>query len=76
MNFYFIDIPSIGSLRIEHVFYEYEEPVLFVCLDQDNNRYLCSCSRVAEQWILSAITDSQLLEIMNRTLAIDKFFKE
>ena len=31
MEAYFTDIPNIGDLSLEHVFYEYEEPILFVC---------------------------------------------
>lgn len=76
MDYYFNDLPGIGSLCIEHIFYEYDEPILFVCLDSRNNRYLCSCSRIAEQWIVGEITNQQLLDIIDKTLAIDLFFRE
>lgn len=75
MEVYFPDVPNLGDFCLEHVFYEYEEPVLFVCIDQRENRYLCSCSRLSEQWLVGRITNEQLLEIIDKSLAVDSFFR-
>lgn len=76
MDVYFSGIPQIGDLYLEHVFYEYGEPILFVCVDKSANRYLCSCSRVSEQWLVGKVTNKQLLCIIDKVTAIDLALRE
>lgn len=75
MGIYFSGIPGIGDLYDEYVFYEYGEPVLFVCTDKSGSRYLCSCSRLSEQWLVGKVTNEQLLNIIDKKLAIDEAFR-
>ena len=75
MDIYFSDVLGIGNLYIEHVFYEYDEPVLFVCIDKNNNRYLCSCSRLSEQWLIGRAADEQIIDVIDKALTLDEAFR-
>ena len=55
----------IPGLILEHAFYEYSEPILFVCRDYDWNRYLCSCCKLSEEWVLSKVSVSDLLSLVD-----------
>ncbi len=76
MSAYFEKILSIGDLNLEYVFYEYEEPVLFVCTDALENRYLCSCCRLGENWIVGRITDSALVDVIDGTETLEGAFRK
>lgn len=75
MEAYFEAIPKIGDLRLEHAFYEYEEPVLFVCLDRAGRRWLCSCCRLSQEWIVGQVGEQDLLDIIDKTIALDGAFR-
>lgn len=67
-NIYFDNVIQIGRLYLEHIFYEFEsEPILFTCVDEEKNIYLCLCSeiRYGQRWIVtkcSIITLKALIE--------------
>lgn len=71
---YFDGIPGIGSLAVEHVFYTYDIPILFVCTDGTGNRYLCSCCRLAERWLISRVHGPDLIRLMRNEIPIRKLF--
>jgi hypothetical protein len=55
-NVYFDNVIQIGKLYLDHIFYEFEsEPILFTCVDEEKNTYLCLCSdiRYGQRWIVS-----------------------
>lgn len=61
---YFENVLNIGKLYLEHVFLYFEqEPVLFVCSDNEGKYYLCFCSEMRgfQQWIIS-LTSVEILE--------------
>ena len=74
MEVIFNNIPQIGDLKLEHTFYEYEEAVLFVCIDNSGNRYLCSCTRLGEQWLIGRITVSRLVSMIEKSLTLEEAF--
>ena len=65
----------ILGLILEHVFYEYSEPILFVCRDHDWNRYLCSCCKLSEEWVLSKVSVSDLLSLVDNKITIRSLFE-
>lgn len=72
---YFENIPYIGDLALEHIFYEYGEPVLFVCRGINNKRYLCSCCKLSEKWILSQVSEEELIQLINDSISIRSLFE-
>lgn len=65
-NVYFENVEQIGSLYMEHIFFEFEnEPILFVCRDDADKLYLCLCSeiRAGQRWIV-ARTDIETLSLL------------
>jgi len=64
----FANLPQIGTLMLEHTFYEYGEPVLFVCTDQTANRYLCSCCRLSEEWLIAKTCPADLIDVIDDRL--------
>ena len=76
MKIFFKDVSGIGTLKIEHVFYEYGEPTLFVCIDAGENRYLCACCRLGEEWLVGQISEDALVRMIDDKVTLDKMFKE
>lgn len=76
MNTFFKDIPGIGSLKIEYVFYECGEPTLFVCIDSGENRYLCACCRLGEEWLVARVSKDALVRMIDDKVTLDRMFKE
>jgi len=70
----FANLPQIGTLMLEHTFYEYGEPVLFVCTDQTANRYLCSCCRLSEEWLIAKTCPADLIDVIDDRLAFSEIF--
>lgn len=70
----FANLPQIGTLTLEHTFYEYGEPVLFVCTDQAANRYLCSCCRLSEEWLIAKTCPKDLIDVIDDALAFSDIF--
>lgn len=75
MEVYFENIPHIGDLALEHIFYEYGEPVLFVCRGTNNKRYLCSCCKLSERWILSQVSEEELIQLIDDSISIRSLFE-
>lgn len=75
MEIYFENTPNIGDLGLEHIFYEYGEPILFVCLGSNNKRYLCSCCKLSERWILSQVSEEELIQLIDNSISIRSLFE-
>lgn len=64
---YFDNAADIGTLYLEHIFYEFEsEPILFMCTDDMKNMYLCLCSEIrhVQKWILVPCSILQLKSLI------------
>lgn len=70
----FANLPQIGTLTLENTFYDYGEPVLFVCTDQKANRYLCSCCRLSEEWLIAKTCPTDLIDVIDDRLAFSDIF--
>lgn len=75
MEIYFENTPNIGNLYLEHIFYEYGEPILFVCCGSNNRRYLCSCCKLSERWILSQVSEEELIQLIDNSISIRSLFE-
>ena len=77
-NLYFKNVPDIDSLFMEQVLFSYERiPIVFVCMDNKENRYLCVCDDIIdeESWLIVKINNSELLEILKDKTTVLSGFK-
>ena len=78
-NIIFEQIPGINSLFMEQVLFSFENiPMIFVCVDSSQSRYLCVCDDIIEEqsWIISKIQNSTLLRILNDEITVLNAFKD
>lgn len=72
----YFNLPEIGALNIEHVFYKLDnQPILFICRDIANQYYLCSCCRMYEEWVVGQTSESVLLDLIDDTITIRGIFE-
>lgn len=53
---YFENISEVGDLYLDHIFFSFEdEPILFTCISEINELYLCLCTeiRYEQRWLVS-----------------------
>lgn len=74
---FFKDVDEIGNLYLDYIFYEFEyEPILFVCVDDNNKLYFCLCSdiRFGQRWIIMKADILLLNELIEEKVEIAKAF--
>lgn len=75
---YFENAAGAGDLFLEHIFYEFEgEPIVFTCVNQDDEIYLCLCSeiRYGQKWILSPCSAKVLRDLVEERTDIASAFR-
>lgn len=79
-NIYFENVNQIGNLYLDYVFFEFEfEPILFTCIDENKNIYLCLCSEIrgGQKWIITKTNTNLLTNLINEKIDIySAFFVE
>lgn len=76
-NIYFDNVIQIGKLYLEHIFYEFEsEPILFSCVDERKNIYLCLCCeiRYGQRWIITKCSITTLKALIEEEIDIASTF--
>ena len=74
---YFDNVNNIGKLYIEYVFYEFEsEPILFTCVDEKQDLYLCLCCeiRYKQRWIIIRCNIALLKSLVKEELDVASVF--
>lgn len=67
---------DIGQLYIEKVLVHGDEPVLFVCVDDKNQRYLCMAYQPERlRFVMSKVSTDQLLDMLEKKISIDQTFR-
>lgn len=77
-NPYFKDVPIYGDLVLEEILVQYTYPILSVLKDKKNNRFLCMCydTRGSQQWLITCISKSKLVDILTNKLTLSTPFKD
>lgn len=71
-----VELPLLGVLSVEHIFYVLgPDPILFVCTDNGKRRYLCSCCKLGEEWVVSQVSNDVLVALMEDRLTIRAAFE-
>lgn len=73
---YFENIPYIGDLELDYIFYDNGYPILFTCKKNDL-LYLCLCRTVIDEqkWIISEIDIEILEKLMEDEISVYEAFK-
>lgn len=74
---YFKNVPFIGDLKLDYIFFEDIYPVFFTCLDKLKNLYICSCcDYINEQrWIVSPVNNEDILNMLKNKISLYKIFE-
>lgn len=77
-NPYFQGVPGVGDLEFKYCFYCLERPMLFVCTDNNNDYYLCSCYELFPElgWIIAKISTELLMDMINDNVSLADVFKQ
>lgn len=71
-----VELPLLGTLVTEQIFYILgQNPILFVCTNKEGARYLCSCCKLSEEWVISKVSNDMLMALMDDRIAIRAVFK-
>ncbi len=76
---YFENVKNIGILYLEKVFMKFEdENIIFVCTDENNNRYLGVCyeTRLALKWVLCQVTNELMLQVLFGIIPLRTCFEQ
>lgn len=68
---YFTNIKDIGDLYLEQVFNIFEEEnIIFVCMDTEQNRYLCVCYEIRYnlEWAIRKIPRNILVDFLKKRI--------
>lgn len=73
---YFKNLDYLGDLNIDYIIFDYEYLVLFTCLDNKNNLYLCVCCdiRNEQRWIITTINEDTLINMLSDKITIRDAF--
>lgn len=74
---YFKNVPQIGDLYLDKILFEFDyEPIVFVCKNINNLRFLCVCDDVIERysWIVSRISNKKLIEVIENRITVMSVF--
>lgn len=70
------NLPYVGDLFLEHTFYMLDdEPILFVCKGIGDIRYLCSCCRLYEKWVVGQVAETELINLIDDKVSIREVFE-
>lgn len=74
-----ITVNDIGQLYYEKVFFEGAYPIIFTCVDDRRNRYLCVCcqnNKEGRRWLISSTTPATIIAMLqNRITLRDAFLQ-
>lgn len=74
---YFDNVIQVGNLYLDLIFYEFEsEPILFSCVDEEKNLYLCLCCeiRYGQRWIITKYDTGILKALIGEKIDIATAF--
>lgn len=71
-----IEVNELGELVIEIILVRFDVPLLFVCLDRNNNRYMVLCVDEEEgKYLLAKCSNQKIIRMLNDESPMDEIFK-
>ncbi len=76
MDEVYFALPELGELTVEHSFYLLDgEPILFVCKNANEQRFLCSCYQMGTGWVIGNVRESDLIDLIDDQISIREVFE-
>ena len=72
-----VTICDIGQLYYEKVFFEGAYPIIFTCVDNRRNRYLCVCcqnNKEGRRWLISSTTPTTVIAMLRNQITLRDAF--
>lgn len=71
---YFKNVANVGNLFFEYSFMYMDGPIVFTCVDKQENLYLCVCRDAYEQveWVVSKIDVYTLRKLVGNQISINE----
>ena len=69
---------SLPQLNYDMVLLESTHPILFTCIDDDNNLYICSChcaNADKQEWIIVPTSPENVIELLTDKITIREIFE-
>lgn len=76
---YMFEFKEIGELKLNKVFFESYQPILFTCINQENEHFLCVCceiTAVTKKWLVTKIQPKKVIDLLSDKLTIRNTFLE
>lgn len=73
----FVKLEKYGRLYIEKILFESNYPILFTCINQEKNRFLCVCCQNNEKgkkWLITKATSDTILSMLKDEISIREAF--
>lgn len=68
----------LPDLYMGEVFFETRIPLLFLCFDSKDNKYICSCHQAdnkKREWVLAPISECRIRELQSNIITIREVFE-
>lgn len=75
----FMTIDGLGNLKIDVVLFESYYPILFTCINEKKELFLCVCCQSNSQsrkWMITKTTPKVVIEMLNNKIMLRKAFLE
>lgn len=80
MNNIYFDFIEIGKLKLDKIFFESYYPILFTCINEKKELFLCVCVKsnsVMKKWLISKINPQIIIDLLTDKITIrDAFLKD
>ena len=73
----FFDFKETGSLKLDKIFFESYYPILFTCITEKNDLFLCVCCQAdlnIRKWLVTNVSPSTIIELLSNKLTIRESF--
>ena len=71
-----ISLEKTGQLYMEKILVSFDVPVLFVCKDYENRKYLCLCvDESIGEYVIAELKINKLLDMINNKVTMEYTFR-
>ncbi len=77
---YFFKFEETGELKIDKILFESYHPILFTCINEKADMFLCVCCQAdsnIQKWLVTNISPEIIIKLLRNEITIrDSFLKE
>jgi hypothetical protein len=72
-----IKVKELGQLYVEKVLVTFDVPILFVCVDYENRKYLClNDSEDNDKYVVAETDNTQLIDMLRNKITMESVFRK